>query len=123
MDVIGCYSSRMSSSLHSTISIYLWRFSFANVVTRSLGGLPRYPHSTTKGTRISVLKIANIGVNIREIRRSLKVGKRVPFLTENSRKVEKRVLFGRPLPCSGGIFIFFIYLCLLYMLKYVQVMA
>ena len=36
MDVIGCYSSRMSSSLHSTISIYLWRFSFANVVTRTV---------------------------------------------------------------------------------------
>ena len=60
---------------------------------------PRYPHSITKETRISVLKIANIGDNIRDIRRSVKLGKRVLFLSENSRKVEKGVLFGRPLPC------------------------
>ena len=74
--------------------------------------IPGTPTLLPKG-RISVLKIANIGVNIREIRRSLKVGKRVPFLTENSRKVEKGVLFGRPLPCSGGIFIFLYFLYLL----------
>ena len=43
----------------------------------------QYPQSTTKGTRISVLKIAKIGVNFREILRSVKVEKRVLFLSEN----------------------------------------
>ena len=43
-----------------------------------------YPYSTMKGTRISILKIAKIGVNIREICKSVKVEKRVLFLSENS---------------------------------------
>ena len=46
------------------------------------GTRPRYPLSTVKGTCISVLKIAKIEVNVREICRSVKVEKRVPFLSE-----------------------------------------
>ena len=44
--------------------------------------MPRYPHSSTKGTRISVLKFAKIGVNISKICRSVKLKKRVLFLSE-----------------------------------------
>ena len=46
----------------------------------------------------------------------MKVEKRVLFLPENSRKVEKGVVFGRPLTCflRGKSLFFFIYLCFLY---------
>ena len=41
----------------------------------------------------------------------MKLGKRVLFLSENSRKLEKGVLFGRLLPHSSvGIFIFLYFL-------------
>ena len=58
------------------------------------GHISPLTHSTLKGTRISVLKSAKIGVNIREIRWSVKVEKKgVFFLSENTRKI----VLGHPL--------------------------
>ena len=76
------------------------------------------PHSITKETCISFLKIAKIGINIKELRRTLKVEKRVLFLFDNSRKVEKGGRFWTStylflLSKSLFFFIYFIYLCLL----------
>ena len=72
---------------------------------------PRYSYSSAKGTRISVLESAKIGINIRDIRRSVKLEeKKVLFLSEKSRKLKKRGHFfyvHLPVLVSEGKFIFF----------------
>ena len=53
----------------------------------------RYPHSTIKRTRNIILKVAKIGVHIKEIRRSVKVEKRVLFSVLEFAKNSKRGRF------------------------------
>ena len=61
----------------------------------SPGSYPQYPHSTIKGTHISVLKIVKIGVHFREIRISVKEEKMVLSLSEHSQKIEKHIFMGK----------------------------
>ena len=73
-----------------------WRYLCSSSGARGLGWQAPLvislgtPHSSTKGTRISVLKLAKIGVTIREIRRSVKLFKNVLLMSENSRKSKKK---------------------------------